>query len=92
MYKDLTDFGEKILDVLLFSEFRQFLTSTSEGNIFVWKYCTQGKLETQRKLIHTFAGHYRAVPSICGIAKYPFLVLSVSLDSTARIWSLDTFQ
>lgn len=29
---------EKILDVLVFTEYRYFLTATSEGNIFVWKY------------------------------------------------------
>lgn len=36
--KDLTDIEEKIIDVLVFLEFRYFLTATSEGNIYVWKY------------------------------------------------------
>jgi hypothetical protein len=36
--KDITDIEEKIIDVLVFSEFRYFVTATSEGNIYVWKY------------------------------------------------------
>jgi len=91
-FKDLTDQEEKILDVLVFTDYRYFLTSTSEGNIYVWKYVTSGKTETTRKLIHNLTGHYKSVSSICQFEKFPNLVLSVSTDGTARIWSLDTFQ
>jgi hypothetical protein len=45
-HKDLTDPEEKILDLLVFTEFRYFLTSTNEGNIYVWKYVTKGRVET----------------------------------------------
>jgi WD40 repeat protein len=63
-HKDLTDPDEKILDVLVFTDYRYFLTATSEGNIYVWKYVTKGKTETARRLIHTFEGHFKAVTSI----------------------------
>lgn len=48
--KDLTDLDEKILDVLVFTEYRYFLTATSEGNIFVWKYSQRE--DAQKVLIH----------------------------------------
>ena len=38
LFKDLMDKDEMILDVIVFTEFRYFLTATDEGNIFVWKY------------------------------------------------------
>ena len=63
-YKDLTDIDEKILDVLVFTDNRYFLTSTSEGNIFVWKYVMKGRMETARRLIHTFEGHFKSVTSL----------------------------
>ena len=63
-HKDLTDPDEKILDILVFTDYRYFLTATSEGNIFVWKYVTKGRVETARRLIHTFEGHFKAVTSI----------------------------
>lgn len=90
-YKELTEPEEKILDVLVFTELRYFLTATGEGNIYVWKYMTKGRVETHRRLIHTFTGHFKAVPSICQHYQHPNLVVSVSIDATARIWSLDTF-
>lgn len=45
-YKDITEPEEKILDVLVFTDYRYFLTATSEGNIYVWKYMTKGRVET----------------------------------------------
>jgi len=35
---NLTDTDEKILDVKLFIDYRYFLTSTTVGNILVWKF------------------------------------------------------
>ena len=55
--KDLLDTEEMILDVQVFVDFRYFLTSTDQGNIFVWKYVNTKKVETQKRLIHSFAGH-----------------------------------
>jgi hypothetical protein len=51
-YEDLTDPDVKILDVLVYPEYRYFLTSTSEGNIYVWKLHRAGRLETNRRLVH----------------------------------------
>lgn len=62
---------EKILDVIVFTDFRYFVTSTTLGNIYVFKYVTDGQVETQRRLIHTFDGHYKAVPSICSFEHRP---------------------
>lgn len=76
----------------MFTEYRYFITSTSLGNILVWKYVTTGKVETQRRLIHNLEGHFKKTTSICAFEKYPHLLLSVSIDGSARIWSLDTFQ
>ena len=78
--------------MLVFSDYRYFITASNEGNIDVFKYVTSGKVETTRRLIHQFTGHFKAVPSICQFEKYPHLLLSASYDCTARIWSLDTFQ
>ena len=41
-FKNLVDREEKILDVLVFSDYRYFVTSTTLGNIYVFKYITQG--------------------------------------------------
>ena len=57
LMKDLLDTEEMILDVQVFVDFRYFLTSTDQGNIFVWKYVNTKKVETQKRLIHSFAGH-----------------------------------
>jgi len=62
LYKDLTDEEEKILDVQVFTDYRYFITATSEGNIFVWKYVIdEGRTAAPRRLIHTFQGHFKAV-------------------------------
>jgi WD40 repeat protein len=90
-YKDLTDEDEKILDVVVLCDYRYFLTATSEGNIFVWKYVIDEKLQTTRRLIHTFDGHFKAVTCLMQLKDSPHLIVSVSMDSTVRIWSLDTF-
>jgi WD40 repeat protein len=85
---NLTDTDEKILDVKLFLDFRYFLTSTTVGNILVWKFLQHGKKDTNKKLIHNFDGHKKAVTSIMPFKQNRSLFLSVSTDCTARIWSL----
>lgn len=37
-FNDIMDFGEQILDVLVFIDYRYFLISTDDGNIYVYKY------------------------------------------------------
>jgi WD40 repeat protein len=91
LFKDLMDKDEMIMDVIVFTEFRYFLTATDEGNIYVWKYVQSGKVETSKRLIHTYTGHSKAVTSISPLDKYPHLFTSVSLDGTVRIWSLEAF-
>jgi hypothetical protein len=39
-FKELCDKEEKILDVLVFSEYRYFVTATTAGKIYVFKYVT----------------------------------------------------
>jgi WD40 repeat protein len=86
---NLTDGEEVILDVKLFIDFRYFLTSTNFGNILVWKYMPNGKVDSNRKLIHNFSGHMqKPVTSIMPFKKSTHLFLSVSTDCTARIWSI----
>ena len=36
--QDLIDSEEQIWDVLVFTEYRYFLTATDAGNVYVWKY------------------------------------------------------
>lgn len=91
-FEGLVHSEEKVMDVLLFPKLRYFLTSTSEGLIYVFKYTNSGKLETTRRLVHCFKGHHKQVTSICQFQKSSHLILSVSLDSTARIWCINTFQ
>ena len=45
LFKDIMDYGEQILDVLVFIDYRYFLISTDEGNIYVYKYVQTGKVE-----------------------------------------------
>jgi len=45
LFKDIMDFGEQILDVLVFIDYRYFLISTDVGNIYVFKYVQTGKVE-----------------------------------------------
>jgi WD40 repeat protein len=49
-------------------------------------------METARRLIHTFEGHFKSVTSLQQHKVFPQLFVSASLDGTARIWSLETFQ
>ena len=90
--KDLIDTDEQILDVLVFAEYRYFLTATDEGNIYVWKYVQDGKVHATKRLIHAFQGHAKEIRMIMPFKQYPHLFLSASLDGTVRIWSLETFQ
>lgn len=86
------DFGEQILDVLVFIELRYFLVSTDEGNIYVFKYVQSGKIEQQKKLIHTYSGHAKHCSHMSPVKGYPHLFMTVSLDATCRVWSLENFS
>ena len=52
--EDLIDTDEQIMDVLVFTEYRYFLTATDEGNIYVWKFVQDGKPQSTKRLIHAF--------------------------------------
>ena len=69
-----------------------FLISTDEGNIYVYKYVQSGKVENQKRLIHTYSGHNKNITHLDKIAQFPHLFMSASLDGTARVWSLETFM
>jgi hypothetical protein len=45
-FVDIMDAGEKILDVLVFIDYRYFLIATDEGSILVYKYVQSGKTES----------------------------------------------
>lgn len=83
--KDLTGPEISITDVVINMENRYFHTGTSSGQILVWKY------DTSKKQLHEFQGHFKAVSCLMPVKGEPDLLLSASLDSTIRIWSLDTF-
>jgi WD40 repeat protein len=68
------------------------MTSTSEGKIHIFKYRSTGRVENYNRLMHTFTGHHKAVTSISKFQNSTNLILSVSLDSTARLWCINTFQ
>ena len=91
-FNDIMDFGEQILDVLVFIDYRYFLISTDDGNIYVYKYVQSGKVETQKRLIHTYSGHNKNITHIDKMKNFPHLFMSASLDGTARVWSLETFS
>lgn len=63
-YKELTEEEEKILDVVVFWDLKYFLTATSEGKILVWKFMRDEKLQTTKKLMHVFEGHFKAVTGL----------------------------
>ena len=67
------------------------MVSTDEGNIYVYKYVQSGKIEQQKKLIHTYSGHTKHCTNMSPLKNFPALFMSVSLDGTARVWSLETF-
>lgn len=92
LFKDIMDFGEQILDVLVFIDYRYFLISTDEGNIYVYKYVQTGKVEQQKRLIHTYSGHNKHITHLDKMNSFPHLFMSASLDGTARVWSLETFM
>jgi len=50
----------------VFAEFRYFATSTSEGNIYIWKYekPSNNNGDGTKKLIHTFSGHIKSIKSL----------------------------
>ena len=52
--QDLIDSEEQIWDVLVFTEYRYFLTATDAGNVYVWKYIQDKKVENSKRLIHAF--------------------------------------
>ena len=86
------DHGEQILDVLVFIDYRYFLVSTDEGTILVFKYVQSGKVESQKRLIHTFSGHNKHVTYLQQMKNFSHLFMSASLDGTARVWSLESFS
>ena len=61
LFRDIMDFGEQILDVLVFIDYRYFLISTDEGNIYVYKYVQTGKVQNDKRLIHTYSGHNKNI-------------------------------
>ena len=89
IYKDIMDYGEQILDVLVFIDYRYFLISTDDGHIYVFKYAPGGK---EKRLIHTYSGHNKNITHLVQMKNFPHLFMSVSLDGTARVWSLETFS
>lgn len=99
LYRELSGEDDRVLDVVVCADYRYFITATSEGNILVWKWLPQEQQlgtflvaqSSTRRLIHTFQGHFKAVVRLMLTAQSPSLLLSVSLDSTARVWSLDAF-
>jgi len=84
--KDLTAPGVEITDLHINMDYRYFYNSTSRGQICVWK------LDGSKKLIHSFAGHFKEVSCLQPLKNSPDQFLSASLDGTIRIWSLDKFQ
>lgn len=92
LFKDIMDHGEQILDVLVFIDYRYFLVSTDDGSIYVFKYVQSGKVETNKRLIHTFSGHNKHASYLMQMQNFPHLFMSVSLDGTARVWSLESFS
>ena len=92
LYKDLSDKDEKILDILLYSQLKFFVVATTEGSIYVFNYAPNGQVEANRMLIHTFTDHYKSVPSLAKIERYPNLLISASYDQSIRIWSLTTLS
>lgn len=86
------DYGEQILDVLVFIEYRYFLVSTDEGNIYVFKYVQTGRVEMQKKLIHTYSGHAKHCSHLSPMKNFPNLFMSASLDGSVRVWSLESFS
>lgn len=92
LYKDLSDKDEKILDILLYSQLKFFVVATTEGSIYVFNYAPNGQVEANRMLIHTFTEHYKSVPSLAKIERYPNLLISASYDQSIRIWSLTTLS
>ena len=85
------DYGEQILDVLVFIDYRYFLVSTDEGNIYVYKFVESGKSIPQKRLIHTYSGHSKNTTHLVQMKNFPHLFMSASLDGTARVWSLESF-
>jgi WD40 repeat protein len=67
-------------------ENRYFHTGTSTGQIIVWKY------DSSKKQLHEFQGHFKSITCMVPVKNEQDLLISASLDSTVRIWSLETFQ
>ena len=85
-YKNLTKYEDPITDVLLNTTYKYFITSTQQGNLFVWKY------QKQKELVHQFDGHLKAVTSLQNVQGQPNAFISASIDNSIRIHSLDSFQ
>ncbi|CDW84829.1 UNKNOWN [Stylonychia lemnae] len=83
----MSDTNQNITDVLVSKEYKYFVTATSLGQMMVWKH------QKVKKMIHLYTGHFR---DIGALAKHPSgdesMFLSVSLDGSVKIWSLDKFQ
>ena len=92
--RDITETDEKITDVLVFSDYRYFVTSTNEGNICVWKYekASNSQGEGTKKLIHIFQGHIKSIKSLQHFNKNSNVFLSASKDGTFKVWSIETLS
>ena len=85
-YKNLTKYEDHITDVLLNMKYKYFITSTQQGNLFVWKY------QKEKELVHQFDGHLKAVTSLQNVKGQSSAFISASIDNSIRIHSLDNFQ
>ena len=84
-YKNLTKYEDYITDVLVNMKYRYFITSTTFGNVMVWKY------QKEKALVHQFEGHLKAVTSMANLRGQLSGFVTASVDNTIRINSLGTF-
>jgi len=91
-YENVYTSDEKTTDLLVYPKQRYFIAATNEGKIHIFKYKPLHKVEHHGRIVHTFTGHSKSVTSICKFQGKGNLILSVSLDGTARIWCTNTFQ
>jgi WD40 repeat protein len=78
-YQNLTAYEDFITDFLVSRKYKYFITSTNQGNIFVWK------IGNQKEMIHHFQNQASKVTSMQPMPGQPNIFISASNDHTIRL-------
>lgn len=86
-YTELNIKENFVTDLLVFNDYKVFITGTQYGNLIAWKWGGEDK-----KLVHGFSGHLKQVTQLITHPTKRNLFVSASLDCTIKVWCMDVIR